>query len=271
MATDEPPAPLREMKVLCLGLPRTGSTSMAEALTVLGYKDVYHTSQTVARPGDWVHLERAADATFPCLPSYAPEPPFGRADWDRLWGRSEATTDAASIFAPQLIAAYPDARVVLVERDYDRWHASMFGSLFPVVWGPMSNLTARWVEPLVGFRGGAATRKMLLGLFDAHDPDEAQRNAPRVHEEHSRRIKELVPEDRLLVYRMGQGWEPLCNFLGCDVPDSEFPWLNEAAMLRRIALQITVDNTLKAAAVVAPWVAGIGSLAAAAYIMAKRR
>lgn len=34
-------------------------------------------------------------------------------------------------------------------------------------------------------------------------------------EEH---VKATVPSDRLLVYRIGDGWEPLCHFLGVDVP-----------------------------------------------------
>jgi len=34
-------------------------------------------------------------------------------------------------------------------------------------------------------------------------------------EEH---VKATVPADRLLVYRIGEGWEPLCAFLGVEVP-----------------------------------------------------
>lgn len=38
----------------------------------------------------------------------------------------------------------------------------------------------------------------------------------------------MVPKERLLEYKMGSGWAPLCEFLGKDVPDEEFPWLNES-------------------------------------------
>ncbi|KAF4124868.1 hypothetical protein GMORB2_3707 [Geosmithia morbida] len=80
------------------------------------HRNVYHTSQMVDRPQDWLLLKCTADATFPCLETHAPDRPITHADWDELWGRYEASTDAASVFDPELIAAYPDARVVPVER-----------------------------------------------------------------------------------------------------------------------------------------------------------
>lgn len=264
-----PPLARREMKVLCLGLPRTGSTSIAEALSILGFQGVHHTSKGIYNMREWDVLDRAADATFPCLPTYTGQP-FTRADWDELYGSYEATTDASSMFAPELIRTYPEAKVLLVERDYDKWHRSVFDSLVATVWSPMTNFSLRFIEPLIGFRGGTATRKLILGLFDAATPEEARRNARMVYDRHGRRIREMVPPEKLLVYRMGDGWEPLCEFLGKDVPDVEFPWLNEAAMLRRIAMEIFVRNSLTAAGVVLPWAAGLGAVVAGVWMVVKR-
>merc|ERR1712192_377127 len=48
-------------------------------------------------------------------------------------------------------------------------------------------------------------------------------------------IKE-VPADRLLVWQVKQGWEPLCQFLGVPVPDLPFPNVNDTpTMLDRIS------------------------------------
>jgi hypothetical protein len=46
------------------------------------------------------------------------------AEFDELLGHCVAVTDAASsVFAVEMIEAYPDAKVVLnVRRDLDRWH-----------------------------------------------------------------------------------------------------------------------------------------------------
>jgi hypothetical protein len=35
-----------------------------------------------------------------------------------------------------------------------------------------------------------------------------------------------VPADKLLVYRAGDGWEPLCAFLGVPVPPEPYPRAN---------------------------------------------
>ena len=32
-----------------------------------------------------------------------------------------------------------------------------------------------------------------------------------------------VPPERLLVYRVSEGWDPLCRFLGVPVPNTPFP------------------------------------------------
>lgn len=42
-----------------------------------------------------------------------------------MFGEHEAITDAAGIFGPQLIEAYPDAKCVLVVRDFDAWARSV--------------------------------------------------------------------------------------------------------------------------------------------------
>lgn len=47
---------------------------------------------------------------------------------------------------------------------------------------------------------------------------------------HKEKIKSIVPPDRLLVYNFSDGWEPLCQFVGKEVPDGEVPHLNKDTM-----------------------------------------
>lgn len=48
---------------------------------------------------------------------------FGKAEWDQLLGHCQAVCDLpAAAFAPELIAAYPNAKVILTNRDPDSWH-----------------------------------------------------------------------------------------------------------------------------------------------------
>jgi hypothetical protein len=43
-----------------------------------------------------------------------------------------------------------------------------------------------------------------------------------------------VPPERLFWFDVKDGWEPLCKILGVEVPDREFPRLNEREAFRRI-------------------------------------
>ena len=45
-------------------------------------------------------------------------------------------------------------------------------------------------------------------------------------------VKNHVPRDKLLVFDVKEGWDPLCNFLDVAVPNAPFPWENDAAELR---------------------------------------
>jgi hypothetical protein len=40
-------------------------------------------------------------------------------------------------------------------------------------------------------------------------------------------VQERVPREKLLVFDVREGWEPLCRFLGVPAPDSPFPHLND--------------------------------------------
>ena len=43
---------------------------------------------------------------------------------------------------------------------------------------------------------------------------------------HVAAVKAEIPAERLLVYEVKQGWEPLCAFLGVPIPGEPFPRTN---------------------------------------------
>jgi len=158
----------RPMKVLSLGLAKTGTASLAEAYRILGYQDVHHGLPAVLHsPSDFRVFKRAADATFPTLPTYTGTP-FTRRDWDEVFGPCEAVTDIAAFFAPQLVEAYPEAKVVLCERprgDVEAWFRSI-DAVFDMTFGPVASFFIDVVEPIVGSPCGPAARncKQILAL-----------------------------------------------------------------------------------------------------------
>jgi len=136
-ALPNPPPPrtrTKPMEVICVGLPRSGTESLQQALLTLGYDHTYHGwdivyDTQVHSPG-WVRLARkkwfGPDTSSPSSPAT-----ITAADFDALLGHSVAVTDAAaSCFAAEMIAAYPDAKVVLNMRwDTDAWHKSLVNTL----------------------------------------------------------------------------------------------------------------------------------------------
>ena len=54
----------------------------------------------------------------------------------------------------------------------------------------------------------------------------SNRFAKSVFESHNQAVRDAIPADRLLVYETGSGWEPLCTFLDCPVPDIPYPRVN---------------------------------------------
>jgi hypothetical protein len=228
---DQPPT-YRPFKVLALGLPRTGTLSMAHALTRLGCEDVFH-GVTKTSAEDWRRLSAAADATFPALGKTA-APSYTRADWDRVFAASDAVADIGALFARELVAAYPDVKVVLVHRPFDAWSRSM-DTIVGIMFNPAAALIAGYVEPLMGQAPRlGASRRMLLGWAGVRDVAELQPKKRELFDAHYRDLTAMVPPEKLLHYRMGDGWEPLCKFLDVPVPDEPFPHVNEASEITKM-------------------------------------
>ena len=51
-------------------------------------------------------------------------------------------------------------------------------------------------------------------------------------------LMQNAPKDKLLVYKLGDGWEPLCKFLEKDIPDKPYPWRNKDGS----DIERTIDN-----------------------------
>ncbi|KAJ7457774.1 hypothetical protein FB451DRAFT_1047186 [Mycena latifolia] len=216
------------MRVLVLGFFRTGTAcERCTMRTTLGYKDTHHMQNVLANPVEADVWTEAIDAKFE-----GKGISFGRAEWDQLLGNCQAVTDVPAIlFSEELIAAYPDAKVILTTRDPAAWWKSYAGSLQtfyrsehvararaadPVHFGKVIGFTARCVELMVGAPAADATEDGSAALFKAHYES----------------VKAMVPPERLLEVEVGEGWERLCAFLGEEVPVGAFPHTNDAKVIR---------------------------------------
>ena len=239
MEYSQPMVPTRRHgppSVIHAGLMRTGTLSMARAYEILDLR-AHHALDTPERLpngaglAEFNELLRAAEATWPeiLLPNTKPSerPTFDRKDWDALFGDYDAVTDVVSMFAPQLIEIYPKAKVVIVKRDFEPWFASFekeclsvhFTALHPVI---------EMIEALIGVWPSTAVRRIILGAIGARNLEEVRANARAYHENYYAHLLKTLPPDQRLVYKLSDGWEPLCAFLGKPVPNVPFPHVNNA-------------------------------------------
>lgn len=61
--------------------------------------------------------------------------------------------------------------------------------------------------------------------------EEVGTKAKEKYREHYELVRRIVPKERLLEYRLGVGWEPMCELLGKEISDIEFPRVNETASM----------------------------------------
>lgn len=253
---------------------RSGTMSMAAAYQILGLR-TYHSqfADNLTNFRQYALLEEAAEAAHPWVPGARPRAPFTRADWDELFGDFDVVTENGACYMAELVAAYPDALVVVTERDFDPWWASYERQCVDKLWGtPGLTIIAAVMAALTGYRGVQAMSKQLLGCFGARDADELRRNAREYHRTYYADVRRLVPPERRLEYRLGDGWAPLCEFLGKEVPDVPFPRVNEAGQHDERLAELHKKLFSQAWRTLQPWVLGGGALAVvAAGVYFRRR
>jgi len=219
------------MKIIGAGFGRTGTTSTRLALEQLGFGPCHHMMSVVENPQEAEAWIQAFDG----------EP----SDWDTLLGKYMSTMDwPATAFWKELVEFYPDSRVILNLRSPDEWLNSFAATLRPIWRAALNSEFDRFpdrLEPYLRLAGSLAGSE-----FDGNLDDSEHLIA--MYNEHNAEVRELVPDDRLLVFEPSSGWGPLCDFLGVARPAGmEFPHVNDSASFAKMVDQLTAfDNSLAA-------------------------
>ncbi|HEY1707801.1 MAG TPA: sulfotransferase [Rhizomicrobium sp.] len=187
------------LKVIGAGFGRTGTFSLKLALEQLGFGPCYHGVEVLRNPQTAQWWIDAAD---------------GRPDWAKIFMGKNSTVDWPSCtFYAELADAYPEAKVILTERDPEAWFTSTQNTIFP-----------HNDPPDTGKPFDIMTRKIIAPLFDfrmrEHD------NVVDAFKRHSAEVRRRIAPKRLLVYEVAQGWEPLCRFLDVPIPATPMPKKN---------------------------------------------
>jgi hypothetical protein len=157
----------------------------------------------------------------------------GDGRWDEIFEDSQATVDwPGSYFYKELIEAYPDAKVLLSVRDSEAWERSMRQTIWGMFWGDilirdLSSARVRVDEQWRAFIELMQDMWKRGGLMD-NGADTTTESMRAAMERFNQEVQDTVPADRLLVWSVSDGWEPLCEFLELPVPDTPFPHLNDS-------------------------------------------
>lgn len=78
---------------------------------------------------------------------------------------------------------------------------------------------------------GKLSREIVTRIF--HNRTSDRDYTTKLFTDYNERVIAECPKDKLLVFQVEQGWEPLCNFLGCPIPDVPFPRINDTAQFQQ--------------------------------------
>lgn len=192
------------LSVIGAGFGRTGTESMKIALETLGFGPCHHMKEVIPDRHQ-VRLWRAiARGDTP--------------DWEVAFeGFNSAIDWPSAFFWRELAEHYPRAKILLTLRSPDSWYASMEKTILKAI-GPGNDPESTGVR-LIGERvfGRRFDRAHVIDVYEKNTAD----------------VQAAFGADRLLTYHIGDGWEPLCRFLGKPVPKTPYPRSNAAEDFHR--------------------------------------
>lgn len=176
-------------KIFGIGLSKTGTTSLANALQILGYKTKDNMGVVNYAKGD-----------------------IGSVDLDFVETHDALTDTPIPSFYRELDARYPGSKFILTARESEGW---------------LMSCKKQFTDRFAKVQTDAHTR-LFMDLYGT-DVFDAQRFASGYARfvDGVREYFKDRPQDLLIInVAGGEGWEQLCPFLGRAVPDVPFPKAN---------------------------------------------
>ncbi len=194
------------LEIIGAGFGRTGTLSLKAALARLGFGPCHHMSDVI---DDAEQIRLWTDVAE------------GRPDFESIFAGYRSAVDfPVAAYWRDALTARPGARVILSDRDPEDWYGSFSQTILPLILDRAAWPESRraWFEMLdkviIGKAlGGRTDREGILAAY----------------RENAAAARALEADGRVLVFRAGDGWEPLCEFLGVELPDEPYPKSNPRA------------------------------------------
>nr|XP_039268203.1 uncharacterized protein LOC120343149 [Styela clava] len=211
------------MKVIVAGFIKTGTKTMAAVLDILGYSvyDLEHHFYYLEK--DWQKILKEGGT---------------KEDFHRMYKDVDVGVDVPFvIFWEEILEAFPDAKIIFLQRtSEDVWQKSVENQvkMFNKNW-LFRSLSVLSYTGYKFFAHVGLVNRIMFGnhtffpwnVFNGISSTVTKKR----YRDHCSSVLERAPKDRLLICDLREGWEPLCEFLGKDVPDTPFPHENERGKL----------------------------------------
>ncbi|KAI0439476.1 P-loop containing nucleoside triphosphate hydrolase protein [Xylaria telfairii] len=238
------------LQVIVCSLPRTGTTSIKLALEQLGYPNVYHMSTFVEHTEDsklWGYAIEAKASGYD----------VPRQVWDSLLRDYQVVVDAPGCyFAAELAKAYPNAKVVILNRDPEKWYTSFAETVQKLIKRRESlEFLEKILRPCLPAQASAVIRignlfsKSGIGL-GSYGKEESLEFFHRYYAD----CRASIAAERCIDFKVQDGWSPLCEHLGAPVPRQQtvngwiqapFPQANDTESFHSWVTQIQSSMLLR--------------------------
>jgi hypothetical protein len=193
------------VKIIGAGVGRTGTYSLKLALNDLGFGPCHHMEEVLFNMPAQVPLWSSALA--------------GQPDWPAIYEGYESAVDWPTAgFFRELNAAYPEAKFILTHRSPESWAASFSETIYKLL--SDKEKAPQEMQTWLAMASGVVEKTGFPAGLSVED-------LTRAFVAHNEAVKAAIPANRLLVYQVKEGWEPLCEFLGSAVPKQDFPRTND--------------------------------------------
>ena len=173
---------------------------------------------------------------------------------------------SSALWYEEIHKTFPDAKVILSVRDSEEvwvksWvqHNDLYLHL-----GFLQHIIFWYIAPyIVGGFDAILAREIDMAAYGSLC-SESTLLFKKKYREHNERVQAIIPKEKLLMYNVKQGWKPLCEFLGCEIPEREFPRENVGDARAKKGIKTKLQfGTMKLFVIFA----ALGFLASAVHLM----
>ena len=233
-----------KMKVICGGLSKTGTKTLAKALRILGYTVYDYSEHRDFHMDEWFAIYCEGKAP----------------DFTAMYKDVDAVTDLpAATWFQEIYESFPDAKVILSVRDNEEVWVKSFSKQMEILntlGGFVNRISLIWIAPTLGMILAPITtvtqvkrtlKELLFGqtIVTASYGSLNRKSTSlfkKKYREHNERVQSVIPKEKLLIYNVKQGWKPLCEFLECDVPEQNFPLENVASSFSQSEISAALET-----------------------------